>query len=148
MLRRFTTDESGLTLIEILIVILILGVLASQIAPRVMNAPDKAKVATAQSHIKALQSALDMYSLNVGDYPTTDQGLEALWKAPTPTPANWEPTVKSPNFTDPWGRAYIYAYPGAHEGYDYDLYSLGKDGKVGGDPPFDADITNWIEETE
>lgn len=148
MLKRFTTDESGLTLIEILIVILILGVLASQIAPRVMNAPDKAKVAAAKANITTLEGALQRYSLNVGNYPTTEQGLEALWKAPTPTPPNWEATVRKPQFTDPWDRKYVYVYPSTREGYDYDLYSLGKDGKVGGDPPFDADITNWIEETE
>jgi general secretion pathway protein G len=148
MLKRFTTDESGLTLIEILIVILILGVLASTIAPRVMNAPDKAKVATAKNHIISLEQALQLYSLNVGDYPTTDQGLQALWKAPNPTPPNWEPTVQKAMFTDPWGRDYVYMYPGTHEGYPYDLYSRGKDGKEGGDPPFNADITSWVEETE
>ena len=148
MLKRFTTDESGLTLIEILIVILILGVLASTIAPRVMNAPDKARVATAKGHIQSLEQALQMYSINIGAYPTTDQGLQALWKAPSPAPENWEPTVQKPTFKDPWGRDYIYTNPSTHEGYPYDLYSLGKDGKEGGDPPFDADITSWVEETE
>ena len=148
MLKRLRADESGMTLIEITIVIVILGLLASFIAPRVLNAPDKAKVAKAKQELAALENALQMYSIAVGDYPTTEQGLSALWKIPNPPPENWDgPYVTKPNFKDPWGRDYVYVSPGTHEGYDYDLYSLGKDGKEGGES-FDADLTNWVEETE
>jgi general secretion pathway protein G len=147
MLKQLKTDESGLTLIEILIVIVILGILASAIGPKVISAPDKAKVAQAKQHVAALETALQMYSLNVGDYPTSEQGLQALWKSPNPEPENWERTIGKPTFTDPWGHNYVYLYPGNHEGYDYDLYSLGKDGKDGGED-FNTDITNWIEEVE
>jgi len=147
MLKRLQADESGMTLIEIMIVIVILGLLASVIAPRVLTAPNKARVAKGKQEIAALETALQLYSLNVGDYPSTEQGLPALWTAPNPEPANWEQTLDKPTFKDPWGNDYVYLYPGNHEGYDYDLYSLGKDGKESGDD-FDADITNWIEETE
>ena len=147
MLRRLKADESGLTLIEIMIVIVILGLLATVIAPNVLPQRDKAKVAKAQHDIAVLETALQLYSLNVGDYPTTEQGLQALWEPPNPIPENWEKAVEKPLFKDSWGNNYVYLYPGNHQGYDYDLYSLGKDGKEGGDS-FDADITNWIEETE
>ena len=80
MLKRLKSDESGLTLIEITIVIVILGLLASFIAPRVLSAPDKAKVAKAKVEISALGNALEMYAIEVGDYPTAEQNLRALWK--------------------------------------------------------------------
>ena len=146
MLKRLRSDESGLTLIEIMIVVVILGLLASFIAPRVLNAPDKAKVATATMDIRALETALEMYAIEVGDYPTVEQNLQALWQVPNPPPENWSgPYINKPIFTDPWGNNYIYVYPGLHAGYSYDLYSFGKDGREGG-TDFDADITNWIQE--
>jgi len=146
MFRWLRTDESGLTLIEITIVIVILGLLASFIAPRVLNAPDKAKVAKAKTEIEALKNALEMYAINVGDYPTTEQGLQALWTAPNPAPENWDgPYITKPTFKDPWGVDYVYMYPSNHQGYDFDVYSLGKDGKEGGDS-FNTDITSWVEE--
>lgn len=148
MLKRLKSDESGLTLIEITIVIVILGLLASFIAPRVLNAPDKAKVAKAKMEISALENALEMYAIEVGDYPTVEQNLRALWEAPNPAPENWSgPYITKPTFTDPWGNNYVYVYPGIHAGYNYDLYSFGKDGKQGG-TDFNADITSWIEETD
>jgi len=149
MLRFLKTDESGMTLIEITIVIIILGLLAGFIAPRVLTAPDKARVSKAKQEIAALETALQGYSISVGDYPTTEQGLGALWTVPNPNPENWDgPYITKPSFADPWGEDYVYLYPGNHEGYDYDLYSVGKDKKEGGDPPFDSDITSWIKETE
>ena len=149
MLKQLKADESGITLIEILIVIVILGLLAVSIGPRVFTAPDKAKVAKAQQEVAAMENAIQLYAISVGDYPTTEQGLHALWSPPNPEPQNWEgPYVTKPIFTDPWGTNYVYVYPGSHQGYDYDLYSLGKDGKEGGEPPFNTDITSWIEETE
>ncbi len=148
MLKRLKANESGVTLIELLIVIVILGLLAGGIALNVMPQRDKAKVATSRQRIEALEVALQLYSIDVGDYPTTEQGLGVLWNSPNPVPANWNgPYVRKPTFDDSWGNEYIYRYPGNHEGYSYDLYSLGKDAKEGGED-YDADITNWIEQTE
>ena len=148
MLKRLKSDESGMTLIEITIVIVILGLLASIIAPRVMDAPRKARVAKAKQEIAVLEMALQTYAIDVGDYPTAEQNLQALWRAPNPEPENWGgPYITKPTFKDPWGSDYVYVYPGGHEGYDYDLYSLGKDGKEGGEK-FNTDLTSWIEETE
>ncbi|MDE0186006.1 MAG: type II secretion system major pseudopilin GspG [Candidatus Poribacteria bacterium] len=148
MLKQLKAGESGVTLIELLIVIVILGLLAGVIALNVMPQIDNAKVATSRQDIERLKMALNLYSLQVGDYPTTEQGLEALWNPPNPVPANWNgPYVEKPKFEDSWGNEYIYQYPGNHAGYNYDLYSLGKDGKQGGDG-YNADITNWIEETQ
>lgn len=136
-------DESGLTLIELTIVIVILGILAAVIAPRVLNTPDRARVSKAKLEIGGIKTALDLYAIDVGNYPTNEQGLDALWRAPSPTPPNWEgPYIGTQNFIDPWNNAYVYRYPGSRPGYDYELYSLGKDGKIGGES-FDADITNW-----
>ena len=141
--NAFLADESGLTLIELTIVIVILGILATFIAPRIMDAPQRARVSKARLEIGNLKTALDLYAVQIGDYPSTEQGLDALWRAPSPTPQNWSgPYIKSESFLDPWNNAYVYRYPGTHPGYDYDLYSLGKDGRVGGEN-FDADITNW-----
>ena len=148
MLKRLKANESGVTLIELLIVIVILGLLAGGIALNVMPQRDKAKVATSRQRIEALEVALQLYSIDVGDYPTTEQGLGVLWNSPNPVPADWDgPYVIKPTFDDSWGNEYIYRYPGNHEGYSYDLYSLGKDAKEGGED-YDADITNWIEQTE
>ncbi len=148
MFKRLKSDESGLTLIEITIVIVILGLLASFIAPRVLNAPDKAKVAKAKMEISALETALGGYAIDVGDYPTVEQNLRALWEVPNPEPENWSgPYINKPIFTDPWGNSYVYVYPGTRIGYDYDLYSFGKDGREGG-TDFSADITNWIQEID
>ena len=85
MFKRLKSDESGLTLIEIMIVVVILGLLASFIAPRVLNAPDKAKVATATMDIRALETALEMYAIEVGDYPTVEQNLQALLASTQPS---------------------------------------------------------------
>lgn len=137
-------DESGLTLIELTIVIVILGILAAVIAPRVLNTPDRARVSKAKLDIGSIKTALDFYAIDVGQYPTNEQGLDALWRAPSPTPPNWDgPYIGTQNFLDPWNNPYVYRTgPGTRPGYDYELYSLGKDGRAGGDN-FDADITNW-----
>ena len=122
-----------------------LGILAMFIAPRIMDAPqrERDRVSKARFEIGYLKTALVIYAVDVGDYPTTEQGLDALWRAPSPTPQNWSgPYVERGNFLDPWNNAYVYRYPGTRPGYDYELYSLGKDGRVGGEN-FDADITNW-----
>ena len=146
MIARRFRGESGMTLIEVMIVIVILGLLATGIAVNVLPKREQAKVAKAVQDIAALENSFQMYSLDVGDYPSTEDGIQSLWRAPQPVPDNWRgPYIQKPNFTDPWGTEYVYVYPGNHEGYDYDLYSLGKDTQEG----TEDDITSWIiEETQ
>lgn len=147
MFKQIRTDESGLTLIELTIVIAILGILAAFIAPRVINAIDDAKVGKAITEIAGLKVALQNYSLEVGSYPSTEEGLDALWRAPSQEAGNWDgPYTEDPVTEDPWGNEYIYRYPGTHYGYQFDLMSYGKDGKLGGED-LDKDLTNWIQET-
>ena len=146
MLKRFREDESGLTLIELTIVIVILGILAAFIAPRIINAPQKANVAKAKVEIANLSQALGFYAIEVGQYPTTEQGLNALWRAPNPEPSNWRgPYLTQEVTNDPWGNPYVYVTPSNNDGYDFDLISYGRDGKLGG-TDFDADITNFRSE--
>ncbi|MDH4569467.1 type II secretion system protein GspG [Pseudomonas sp. BN414] len=139
-LRR---SQSGFTLIEIMVVVVILGILAALVVPQVMNRPDQAKVTVAKGDIKAIGAALDMYKLDNFAYPSTQQGLEALVSRPSgnPPPKNWNKDgylKKLP--IDPWGNPYQYLSPGSKG--TYDLYSLGADGKEGGSEN-DADIANW-----
>lgn len=139
-LRR---SQSGFTLIEIMVVVVILGILAALVVPQVMNRPDQAKVTVAKGDIKAIGAALDMYKLDNFAYPSTQQGLEALVSRPSGNPPakNWSKDgylKKLP--VDPWGNTYQYLSPGSKG--TYDLYSLGADGKEGGSDN-DADITNW-----
>lgn len=131
----------GFSLIEIMVVVVILGILASIVVPKLMNRPDEARVVKAKQDVLALQNALELYKLDNGFYPSTDQGLKALVEKASnnPQPTNWKPYLKSlPK--DPWGRQYVYLYPGAHG--DFDVYSLGADGQEGG-TGIDADIGNW-----
>jgi general secretion pathway protein G len=139
-LRR---SQSGFTLIEIMVVVVILGILAALVVPQVMNRPDQAKVTVAKGDIKAIGAALDMYKLDNFAYPSTQQGLEALVSRPSGNPPakNWNKDgylKKLP--VDPWGNPYQFLSPGSKG--TYDLYSLGADGKEGGSDN-DADIANW-----
>ena len=142
--ERMPTDrQSGFTLIEIMVVVVILGILAALVVPQVMGRPDQAKVTAAQNDIRAIGAALDMYKLDNQNYPSTQQGLEALVKKPTGNPAakNWNADgylKKLP--VDPWGNPYLYLAPGTRG--KIDLYSLGADGQEGGEG-IDADIGNW-----
>ena len=129
----------GFTLIEIMVVVAILAILAGIIIPRIMSRPEEAKKTRAQVDIKSLEGTLNLYKLDNGFYPTTDQGLEALVKKPemAPLPRKWKEggyLSRVPN--DPWGRPYQYLSPGAHG--NFDLYSLGADGEGK-----DADLQNW-----
>ena len=142
-MNNVKTQQSGFTLIELMVVIVILGILAGVVVPRIMDNPDKARVAKAKHDITALESALDVYRLDNFTYPTTDQGLEALVSRPsgTPEPPNWKEGGYIKKLRkDPWGNDYLYLYPGEHG--ELDIYSLGADGAPGGDGVF-ADIGSW-----
>ncbi len=136
-----THAQSGFTLIEIMVVVVILGILAGIVVPRIMDRPDSARVSAAQQDIRAIESALNLYRLDNHQFPSTDQGLEALVEEPSgsPQPPNWQGYLdRLPK--DPWGNEYQYLNPGEHG--EIDIYSLGADGSPGGEG-VDADIGNW-----
>ena len=129
---------AGFTLIELMIVIAILGLMAYMVAPRLMSVIGKAKPKIAQTDIKNLEIALDMFYLDVGRYPSDEEGLKVLYQRPDNIP-NWAgPYIKKAP-KDPWGRDYAYKFPGEHG--TYDLISYGADGQPGGDGE-NADIVN------
>lgn len=135
--------DAGLTLIELMVVVVILALLAVVIVPRVIDRPDQARAARAQADIAAISSALNLYRLDNGAYPTTAQGLSALAERPTvpPIPQNWASggyLARVPQ--DPWGQPYLYLTPGVHGAFD--LVSHGADRRQGGTGA-DADITSW-----
>ena len=135
--------QRGLTLIEVMVVIVIIGILAALIVPNIINRPDQAKVAAAHSDINSIASALELYRLDNNFYPTTEQGLEALVSRPdsSPQPQSWRGYLKRlPK--DPWGNLYQYEYPGVKNTPGFDIYSLGANGRQGGEGT-DADIGNW-----
>ena len=138
-------QRKAFTLIELLVVIIVLGLLAALVGPRILGRVSEAKTATAKTQIELLGTALDNYRLDTGSYPTTEQGLDALQKAPTrePVPLNWRgPYVKRDVPNDPWGRPYVYKAPGEHNPTSYDLSTLGRDGQPGGEGE-DTDVMNW-----
>jgi general secretion pathway protein G len=127
----------GFTLLELLVVIVIIGLLAGYVAPRYFGQVGKSEVQVARAQLDSLEKALDQYRLDTRHYPTAEQGLDALVNKPT-NEASWSgPYLKKAVPADPWGHPYVYRVPGARG--DYDLYSLGRDGKPGGSGE-DADI--------
>jgi general secretion pathway protein G len=135
--------RNAFTLIEILIVITIIALLASLVAPRLFSKLSSSKQKIAKTQINLIESALDAFKLDVGRYPTTQEGLKVLWKNPGNI-KGWDgPYLPKPVKKDPWGRPYIYESPGKHG--EYDLYSLGADGKPGGSGE-NKDITSWDDE--
>jgi len=142
--RLRARDRRAFTLIEILVVIVVIAILATLVAPNVFQHVGAAKDATAKSQIEMLGAGLDSYRLHNGGYPTTEQGLEALWEVPSLNPpANWRgPYLRKKVPLDPWGNPYVYVSPGEINPNGYDLVSLGADGKPGGDGE-NADITSW-----
>ncbi len=130
--------QKGFTLIEIMVVIVILGILAVLVVPKVMSRPDEARIVAARQDINAMSQALKLYRLDNGRYPSTEQGLKALVEKPVspPLPKNWKPggyLERMP--VDPWGNAYQYANPGTHG--EMDIWSHGADGEA-------AEEKNWI----
>ena len=138
-----TRRHTGFTLIEVMVVVVILGILAAVVVPRIMDRPDEARIIKAKNDIRVLQSQLALYKLDNFDYPTTDQGLDALVSKPQlpPEPPRWKASGYLERLPeDPWGRAYQYLHPGQNG--EFDLYSLGADGRHGGEGR-DADIASW-----
>ena len=139
--RRVSVDAIfGFTLLELLVVMVIIGLLASYVGPKYFGQIGKSEVKTAQAQIEAFGKALDQYRLDTGHYPTTELGLNALVARPANEPRWSGPYLSKAVPSDPWGRAYQYKSPGEHG--DYDLWSLGKDGQPGGSGE-SADIVSW-----
>jgi len=145
MVRRIR-GSAGFTLIEIMVVIIILGLLAAIVMPRIVGETDRARYEQAKVQMRILEDALKRYKLDNGRFPTTDQGLESLVAPPTTgvVPRNYptggyldKPVVP----TDPWGNNYVYVSPGQN-GPDFDLKSFGADGLEGGEG-YDADLESW-----
>jgi len=133
--------QAGFTLIELLVVLVILGLLAGLVGPRILSYLGGARADSARLQIENFKSALDLYAIDVGGYPTTAQGLKALMANPGGVRGWNGPYLRSNALPeDPWGSAYNYRAPGQHGAYD--LYSLGADRKEGGSGD-DADITSW-----
>ena len=138
-------DNRGFTLIELMVVIVILGILAGLIVPRIMSRPEEARQAKAMIQIESIETALKLYRLDNGSYPSTEQGLQALVEAPEVgnLPGKWREggyLEKGRVPKDPWDNEYIYLSPGTHD--DYDIISYGSDGEPGGEGK-DKDITSW-----
>ena len=143
-MRRNSPEKSrGFTLIEIMVVVVILAILAALIVPKLMSRPDEARVIAAQQDIRAIVQALKLYRLDNLRYPSTEQGLAALVKAPgiPPLPTNWKAGGYLERLhKDPWGNEYQFLSPGIRA--DIDVFSFGADGIPGGEA-FDADIGSW-----
>lgn len=134
----------GFTLIEIMVVVVILGILAALVVPKIMSRPDDARVTKVRQDVQAISAALELYRLDNFVYPDTDEGLEALVSIPASNPKNWKQggyLASAP--TDPWGNPYLYLSPGTRG--EFDLYSLGSDGQPGGTGAA-SDIGNWPQE--
>ncbi len=145
--RIIKTNKSnqGFTLIELMVVIVILSILAVWVAPKIMGRPEQAKQVKAKVDIGGFETALKLYKLDSGMYPSTEQGLEALAEQPSAgrLPKNWRPggyIEKGKIPKDPWGNDYVYLSPGLHG--DYDIISYGADGEPGGEN-YDKDINSW-----
>ena len=142
-MKKATTGQNGFTLLEVMVVVVILGILAALVVPKIISRPDEARVIAAKQDIASLMQALKLYRLDNQRYPSTEQGLQALVSQPTGAPLapNWKPggyVERLPR--DPWGNPYQYLNPGIHG--EIDVLSFGADGAPGGEAN-DADIGSW-----
>lgn len=133
--------QRGFTLIEIMVVVVILGILAAIVVPKIVQRPEQARIVRAKQDIASIANAMDLYRLDNGFYPTTDQGIQALVTKPTsdPVPQSWHQYLRQLP-SDPWGKAYQYLKPGTHG--EIDIFTYGPSGKPGGSGD-DATIGNW-----
>ena len=139
-------NQAGFSLIEIMVVMVILGLLVSIVAPNMLDRADDARVQKVTADFKAIETVLKIYRLDNYSYPTSEQGLEALVEKPTidPVPGNWKKNGYLSDLPrDPWGRPYLYLSPAEFGSGEFDLYSLGADGVTGGEDQ-NADIGNWM----
>lgn len=144
--------DGAFTLIEIMAVVIIIGLLTTIVGAAIFQQVDKARVATARNQISNLEGVLELYRMDNGRFPTSEQGLDALVHAPTgdPAPRNYPPGgyLKGGKVPlDPWSNPYFYESPGQHNPHAFDLWSQGADGKLGGDGT-DADLGNWDDSSE
>ncbi len=138
----FDTRRKGLTLIELVVVLIVIGLLAGLVAPQILGRVGDARTTTAKAQVELLAVALENYRLDNGIYPSTSQGLEALRSRPagTPEPRNWRgPYLRKAVPSDPWGRPYVYRSPGQKDRNGFDVMTFGRDGKAGGSDE-DADL--------
>ena len=142
-MKKNVLRNRGFTLIEIMVVVVILGILAAIVVPKVINKPDQARIVRAQQDVKSIESALDLYRLDNGVYPTTDQGLDALVHKPntTPIPQNWHQYLREAPI-DAWGTPYHYLNPGVHNPDGVDIFTYGPTGQPDGKGE-KAEIGNW-----
>ena len=146
MIQRIRGNHRGFTLIELMVVVIILGILALYVGPKIMGEPEKAKRVKAKMDIATLETALKMYKLDNGVYPSTEQGLLSLVEMPETgvVPKNWRKggyIERNRVPKDPWGNEFVYISPGVHG--DFDLISYGLDGVPGGEDESGLDINNW-----
>ena len=140
MTRPIPVRTRGFTLLELLVVMVIIGLLAGYVGPKFFGQIGKSEVKATKAQIDALQKSLDQYRLDVGRYPSTEQGLAVLVARPADEPKWAGPYLSKAVPKDPWGNDYQYRAPGEHG--EYDLLSFGKDGRPGGEGE-DADLTSW-----
>ena len=140
--------QRGFTMIELMVVLVILVLLVSMIVPNIVGKSDDAKVSKSKTDIAMIESLLDQYYLDMGQYPSTEDGLNVLYKEPEGAGEKWKgPYSKKPIPKDPWENAYHYDQPGSHSSQPYEIWSFGRDNAEGGEK-FDKDIVSWVDDDE